>query len=175
LVKTAQDHGVNLRIIESMLAVNDTRKHAMARRVASAVGGYLRGKSIGVLGLTFKPDTDDMREAPSLTLVVGLQDLGAVVRAYDPVGMEQARHELPDIEYCGDAYSCARGADALVIVTEWAQFRALDLTRLKREMANPIIIDLRNIYRPDEMARIGFTYESIGRPSIQHQLIPATI
>jgi len=153
LVKTAQDHGVNLRIIESVLAVNDTRKRAMARRVASAVGGYLRGKSIGVLGLTFKPDTDDMPEAPSLSLVVGLQDLGAVVRAYDPVGMEQARHELPDIEYCGDD-SCARGADALVIVNEWAQFRALDLTRLKREMANPIIIDLRNIYRPDEMARM---------------------
>jgi UDPglucose 6-dehydrogenase len=174
LLKTAQDHGINLRIIESVLAVNDTRKRAMARRVAGALGGHLRGKSIGVLGLTFKPDTDDMREAPSLSLVVGLQDLGAVVRAYDPVGMEQARCELPDIEYCSDAYACAQGVDALVIVTEWAQFRALDLRRLKREMAQPIIIDLRNIYRPDDMAQIGFTYESIGRPSIHHELIPAT-
>ena len=173
LLKTAQDHGVNLRIIESVLAVNDTRKRAMARRVAGALGGNLRGKSIGVLGLTFKPDTDDTREAPSLSLVVGLQDLGAIVRAYDPVGMGRARLELPDIEYCSDAYACARGADALVIVTEWAQFRALDLARLKQEMAKPIIIDLRNIYRPDEMARAGFTYESIGRPSVHHELIPA--
>jgi UDPglucose 6-dehydrogenase len=165
VLKTAEDHGVHLRIIESVLAVNDTRKRAMARRVASALGGYLRGKVIGVLGLTFKPDTDDMREAPSLSLIVGLRDLGAVVRAYDPAGMEQARQELPDIAYCGDAYDCARGADALVIVTEWAQFRALDFARLKREMAKPIIVDLRNIYRPQDMARIGFTYESIGRRS----------
>jgi UDPglucose 6-dehydrogenase len=168
VLKTAEDHGVHLRIIESVLAVNDARKRAMVRRVASAVGGDLRGKVIGVLGLTFKPDTDDMREAPSLSLIVGLQDLGAVVRAYDPAGMEQARLELPDIAYCDDAYACARAADALVIVTEWAQFRALDLARLKREMAKPIIIDLRNIYRPDDMAQIGFTYESIGRRSI-HQ------
>jgi UDPglucose 6-dehydrogenase len=158
-----------------VLAVNATRKRAMARKVASALGGHLRGKAIGVLGLTFKPDTDDMREAPSLSLVVGLQDLGAIVRAYDPVGMEQARRELPDIEYCSDAYACARGADALVIVTEWAQFRALDLARLKQEMVQPIIIDLRNIYRPDDMARLGFTYESVGRPSIHHGLIPASI
>jgi UDPglucose 6-dehydrogenase len=172
LLKTAQDHGINLRIIESVLAVNDTRKRAMARRVASAMGGHIRGKSIGVLGLTFKPDTDDMREAPSLSLVAGLQDLGAVVRAYDPVGMEQARQELPNIEYCSDAYVCARGADALVIVTEWAQFRALDLAKLKGEMAKPIIIDLRNIYRPDDMARIGFTYESIGRRSIHQGIDP---
>jgi UDPglucose 6-dehydrogenase len=159
LVKTAQDHGVNLRIIESVLAVNETRKRAMARKVAVALGGHLRGKTIGVLGLTFKPDTDDMREAPSLSLIVGLQDPGAVVRAYDPAGMKQARQELPDIEYCRDAYACARGVDALVILTEWAQFRALDLTKLKREMAKPIVIDLRNVYRPDDMARAGFRRE----------------
>ena len=116
-----------------------------------------------------------MREAPSLSLIAGLQDLGAVVRAYDPAGMEQARQELPNIAYCGDAYACARGADALVIVTEWAEFRALDFARLKREMAKPIIIDLRNIYRPDDMARMGFVYESIGRRSVHHGLIPATI
>jgi UDPglucose 6-dehydrogenase len=164
-VKTAQDHGINLRVVESVLAVNDARKRAMARRVACALGGQLRGKTIGVLGLTFKPDTDDMREAPSLSLIVGLQDQGARVKAYDPIGMEQARRELPNLDYCDDAYSCAQGADALVIVTEWAQFRALDLSRLKREMAQPIIVDLRNIYRPDEMARFGFIYESIGRPA----------
>lgn len=164
LVKTAQDHGVNLRIIEAVLAVNETRKRAMARKVADTLNGQLRGKTIAVLGLTFKPDTDDMREAPSLSLIVGLLDLGAIVKAYDPAGMEHARRELPDLEYCSDAYSCAKGADALVIVTEWAQFRALDLARLKREMAQPIIVDLRNIYRPAEMAQFGIAYESIGRP-----------
>ena len=104
-----------------------------------------------------------MREAPSIPLISGLQELGAIVKAFDPVGMDHARRELPDVDYCGDAYACASGADALVIVTEWAQFRALDLARLKREMAKPVIVDLRNIYRPDEMERMGFTYESIGR------------
>ena len=118
-----------------------------------------------MLGLTFKPNTDDMREAPSIQLITGLQDMGATVQAYDPVGMEQARIELPDIIYCDDPYACAAKADALVIVTEWEQFRALDLTRLKKEMAQPVIVDLRNIYRPDEMAEYGFTYESVGRPS----------
>jgi len=121
---------------------------------------------VAVLGLTFKPDTDDMREAPSSPLVTGLLDMGAKVRAHDPVGMEQARKELPDIEYCGDPYECARGADALVIVTEWVQFRALDLARLKGEMAQPVVIDLRNIYRPEDMAAHGFSYESVGRPPV---------
>ena len=142
LIKSAQDHGVQLRIIESVLTVNETRKRSMARRVACALGGDLRGKSIGVLGLTFKPDTDDIREAPSLSLIVGLQDLGAVVRAYDPEGMDQARAELRNVEYCEDAYCLCPDADALVIVTEWAQFRALDLERLREEMAKPVIIDL---------------------------------
>ena len=165
LVKTAQDHGVPLRIVEAVLAVNDNRKRAMARKVATALGGSLRGKTVGVLGLTFKPNTDDMREAPSIQLITALQDMGATVQAYDPVGMEQARIELPDIIYCDGPYACAAKADALVIVTEWEQFRALDLTRLKKEMAQPVIVDLRNIYRPDEMAEYGFTYESVGRPS----------
>ena len=120
----------------------------MARKVSQALGGALRGKTIGVLGLTFKPDTDDMRDAPSIPLVTGLIDLGATVRAFDPVGMEQARHELPNIQYCKDAYECASGTDALVIVTEWVQFRALDLDRLKEETANPLMVDLRNVYRP---------------------------
>src|SRR6266568_592819 len=165
LVKIAQDHDVPLRIVEAVLAVNDNRKRAMARKVAGAVGGSLRGKTIAVLGLTFKPETDDMREAPSIPLITGLLDMGAKVRAHDPVGMEQARRELPDIEYSDDPYVCARGADALVIVTEWVQFRALDLERLKREMARPVVVDLRNIYRPEDMAALGFTYESVGRPS----------
>src|SRR5215475_7211287 len=131
LVKIALDHDVQLRIVEAVLSVNDNRKRAMARKVSNAAGGNLRGKTVAVLGLTFKPDTDDMREAPSIPLVTGLLDMGAKVRAHDPAGMEAARHELPDIEYCDDPYLCARGADALVIVTEWVQFRALDLDRLK--------------------------------------------
>ena len=166
LVKTALDHDVPLRIVEAVLAVNDNRKRAMARKVASALGGNLRGKNIAVLGLTFKPDTDDMREAPSIPLVTGLLDLGAKVRAYDPVGMDAAKHELPNIEYAKDAYDCAKGADALVIVTEWVQFRALDLTRLKREMVQPVIVDLRNIYRREDMKALGFTYESVGRGAV---------
>lgn len=164
LFKTALDHDVQLKIVEATLTANDNRKRAMARKVANVLGGELRGKTIGVLGLTFKPDTDDMREAPSIPLINGLIDFGAKVRAYDPVGMEQARKELPEIEYCKDAYECARQADALVIVTEWRQFRALDLKRIKQEMKHPVVVDLRNIYRPDEMAAHGFTYESIGRP-----------
>jgi UDPglucose 6-dehydrogenase len=165
LVKTGQDHDAPLRIVEAVLSVNDIRKRAMARKVAAALGGNLRGRTIGVLGLTFKPNTDDMREAPSIPLITALQDLGAIVRAYDPVGMDQAKRELPDVTYCDSTYSCAANADALVIVTEWEQFRALDLARLKKEMAQPVIVDLRNIYRPDEMAEHGFTYESIGRPA----------
>src|SRR4030088_2526765 len=162
LVKIALDHDVQLRIVEAVLAVNDNRKRAMARKVSAAVG-KLRGTPAPVPGPTFKPDTDDMREAPSIPLVTGLLDMGAKVRAHDPVGMEQARRELPDIEYCDDPYVCVRGADAMVIITEWAQFRALDLKRVKREMAQPVVVDLRNIYRPKDMAALGFIYESVGR------------
>jgi UDPglucose 6-dehydrogenase len=163
LIKTAQDHDAPMRIVEAVVAVNDNRKRAMARKVAAVFGGTLRGKTISVLGLTFKPNTDDMRESPSIPLITALQDLGAKIRAYDPEGMEQAKTELSEICYCDGPYSCAEGADALVIVTEWEQFRALDLDRLKREMACPIIVDLRNIYRPDEVIAHGFRYESIGR------------
>ena len=163
LVKIALDHDAPLRIVEAVLGVNDNRKRAMARKVSHALGGNLRGKTVAVLGLTFKPDTDDMREAPSIPLVTGLLDMGAIVRAYDPVGMEPAKSELPDITYCEDAYDCAKGADALVIVTEWVQFRALDLPRLKATMKQPVIVDLRNVYRPEEMAAAGFAYEGVGR------------
>ncbi|NOJ46585.1 UDP-glucose dehydrogenase family protein [Bradyrhizobium archetypum] len=162
LVKIAQDHDVQLRIVEAVLGVNDNRKRAMARKVSNAAGN-LRGKTVAVLGLTFKPDTDDMREAPSIPLVTGLLDMGAKVRAHDPVGMEQAKKELPDIEYCDDPYECVKGADAMVIVTEWVQFRALDLDRIKGAMAQPVVVDLRNIYRADDMAAHGFIYESVGR------------
>jgi UDPglucose 6-dehydrogenase len=165
LVKTAEDHGVPLRIVEAVLAVNEVRKRAMARKVAAVFGGNLRNRTIGVLGLAFKPNTDDMREAPSIPLITALQDLGARVQAYDPVSMEQAKLELPDVTYCDNPYSCAMKADALVIVTEWEQFRALDMTRLKKVMARPVIVDLRNVYGPGEMAEHGFTYASVGRPA----------
>jgi UDPglucose 6-dehydrogenase len=164
LIKTAHDHGTPLRIVETVMAVNEQRKRAMARKVAGALGGNLRGKKIAVLGLTFKPNTDDMREAPSITLITALQDMGATVAAYDPAGMDQAKMLLSDIAYADDAYLCAEGADALVIVTEWEQFRALDLTRLKTIMAQPVIVDLRNVYRPEHMAEQGFVYRSVGRP-----------
>ena len=167
LIKIAQDHDVQLRIVEAVLGVNDSRKRAMARKVANAVGASLRGKTVAVLGLTFKPDTDDMREAPSIPLVTGLLDMGAKVRAHDPAGMQQARKELPDIEYCDDPYLCAKSADAVVLVTEWVQYRAMDLTRLKREMARPVVVDLRNIYRREDMLAHGFTYESVGRPPMK--------
>ncbi len=163
LLQTALDNDVPLRIVESVVAVNDHRKRAMARKVANALGGNLRGRQIGVLGLTFKPNTDDMREAPSIPLITALRDQGASVRAYDPAGMEQAKAELPDIEYADNPYECAKDADALVLVTEWEQFRALDLGRLKREMKQPIIVDLRNIYPREVMAEHGFAYEGVGQ------------
>jgi UDPglucose 6-dehydrogenase len=162
LMKTAQDHDTPLRIVETVVAVNDARKRAMARKVAAALGGDVRDKTIAVLGLTFKPNTDDMREAPSLALITALEDMGANVRAYDPAGMEQAKKLLTDIVYCDGPYECAKGADALVIVTEWEQFRALDLGKLKQVMASPVLIDLRNIYRPEEMLRHGFVYANVG-------------
>src|SRR5882672_4008994 len=163
LIKTAQDYDVPLRILEVVNSVNDTRKRAMARKVAAPFGGNLRGKTVAVLGLTFKPNTDDMREAPSIPLITALQDMGATVRAYDPAGMEQARPLLNDVTYCDGPYACAEGADALVIATEWEQFRALDFDRLKRVMSSPVLVDLRNVYRTDDMLAKGFSYASVGR------------
>src|SRR5512143_745790 len=163
LIKTGQDHEAPLRIVEAVVAVNDQRKRAMARKVSAALGGELRGKTVAVLGLTFKPNTDDMREAPSIPLITALQDMGAKVRAFDSVGMEQAKSVIGNVTFCNDAYSCAEGASALVIVTEWEQFRALDFERLKTVMAQPVLVDLRNVYRPEEIARHGFVYESVGR------------
>src|SRR6266571_5169177 len=163
LIKTGQDHEAPLRLVETVAAVNDQRRRAMARKVSAALGGNMRGKTVAVLGLTFKPNTDDMREAPSIPLITALQDMGAKVRAYDPVGIEQAKAVLAEVTYCDSAYACAEGADALVIVTEWEQFRALDLARLKRTMARPVVVDLRNVYRPEDMTKHGFIYVGVGR------------
>jgi UDPglucose 6-dehydrogenase len=168
LIKTAQDHDVPLRILEAVAGVNDTRKRAMARKVSSVFAGVLRGKTVGILGLTFKPNTDDMREAPSIPLIMALQDMGATVRVYDPVGMDQAKQVLSDVTYCRGPYDCLEEADAAVIVTEWEQFRALDFERVKGLMACPVIVDLRNIYHPDDMKRQGFAYAGVGRsPNFQ--------
>jgi UDPglucose 6-dehydrogenase len=164
LLKTAQDYGVALRIVEAVSGVNDQRKRAMARKVVTALGGSVRGKTVAVLGLTFKPNTDDIRDSPAIALITALHDLGAAVRGYDPAGMEQAKPLLPAVHYCDSAYSAAAGADAVVIATEWEQFRALDLARLKSAMAQPVIVDLRNIYRADEMKRAEFRYFAVGRP-----------
>ncbi len=164
LVKTAQDYGAPTRLIETTVEVNDARKKAMAGKVAAAIGAEdLAGKTIGVLGLTFKPNTDDMRDAPSLDIIPALQALGAKVQAFDPEGAKEAAHMLKDVDFKTGAYEAAEGVDALVLITEWDQFRALDLDRLKLLMKAPVVVDLRNVYKPGEMVRHGFTYASIGR------------
>jgi UDPglucose 6-dehydrogenase len=163
LLKTANDFGAPQRIVETVVAVNDARKRAMGQKVINALGGSVTGKTIGVLGLTFKQNTDDMRESPSIAIIETLQQAGATIRAYDPEGMEQAKLVLKDIAYCANAYETAQGADALVIITEWDAFRALDLQRLKGLLKQPILIDLRNIY-PRKLAEdAGFSYTAVGR------------
>jgi UDPglucose 6-dehydrogenase len=163
LVKTAQDAGSPLRLIETTVSVNDQRKRAMARRLVGACGGSVRGKTIALLGLTFKANTDDMREAPSLSIAQALIDMGAKIRAYDPEGMAHARTLFdPSVDYAQDPYACASGADALLLVTEWDEFRALDLERLADMMRSRILVDLRNVYAREEVARSGFHYVNIG-------------
>jgi UDPglucose 6-dehydrogenase len=162
LIKTAQDMESPLRLVETVVAVNDQRKRAMARKVIAACGGSVRGKRIAILGLAFKPNTDDMREAPSLSIVTALLDAGAEIVAYDPEAMASAKTLMPEIAYAPDAYSCLEGADALVIVTEWDAFRALDLGRVKAALRHPVVVDLRNIYRSGEMRERGFTYINVG-------------
>jgi UDPglucose 6-dehydrogenase len=165
LVKTAEDAGSPMRLIETTVAINEHRKRAMARKVAAACGSEMRGRKVAVLGLTFKPNTDDMREAPSLSIIQGLLDQGASVTAYDPEGMAQARELLGEaIAYASGPYACAEGADALVIVTEWNQFRALDLARMKSLMRSAVLVDLRNIYRAEEVMKHGFRYTGVGQP-----------
>ncbi|KQQ60912.1 UDP-glucose 6-dehydrogenase [Rhizobium sp. Leaf311] len=165
LAKTAQDYDSPVRLIETTIAINDNRKRAMGRKVIAAVGGDIRGKKIAVLGLTFKPNTDDMRDSPAIAVVQTLQDAGAKVTGYDPEGMANARPLMDGMDYAAGPYEAAQGADAVVIVTEWNQFRALDLDRLKSIMAAPVFVDLRNIYRPEEVTAHGFTYAGIGRSS----------
>jgi UDPglucose 6-dehydrogenase len=163
LIRTAQEAGAPVRIVESVTAANEARKRRMAEKVLDACGGSVTGKTIAVLGLAFKPNTDDMREAASLTIIPMLQAMGARVRAYDPEAMGQARPLLPQTEFCEDPYTCAMGAHALVILTEWDAFRALAMDRVKEALAQPVVIDMRNIYRPADMRRRGFHYVSVGR------------
>jgi UDPglucose 6-dehydrogenase len=165
LVRTAGEAGAGLAIVETVLRVNEARKRRMADKIAAACGGSLAGKSLAVLGLTFKPNTDDMRDAPSLEILPRLIAAGARVRAFDPEGMDEAKRLMPELVYSQDAYQTMEGADALILLTEWNEFRGLDLGRVKGLLVNPLVIDLRNIYQPQEMAAAGLSYLSIGRPA----------
>jgi len=165
LLRTAGEAGGGLAIVETVLRVNEARKCRMADKIAAACGGSLAGKSLAVLGLTFKPNTDDMRDAPSLEILPRLIAAGARIRAFDPEGMDEARKLMPELVYCRDADQTMEGADALILLTEWNEFRGLDLGRVRDLLASPLVIDLRNIYQPQEMAAVGFSYLSIGRPA----------
>jgi UDPglucose 6-dehydrogenase len=164
LIRIGQDFDSPMRLVETTVAINEQRRASMASRIIAACGGDVRGKTIGILGLTFKPNTDDMREAPSIEIIAGLTAAGASIVAYDPQGMDAARSLLGAVHFGDSAYDVASGADALVLVTEWNEFRSLDLARLRNLMRSPVFVDLRNVYRHDEMTRHGFDYRSIGRP-----------
>ncbi len=166
LLKTSQQVGATAKIVEAVIAVNDARKQAMAEKAERAFGG-VNGKTVAILGLTFKPNTDDMRDAPSLVIVPYLQSKGARIRAYDPEGHKEAAKHLGNVELCKDAYEALSGADGVLILTEWNEFRALDLSRVKSLLKRPLMVDLRNIYRPASMAAAGFTYISVGRPAAE--------
>jgi UDPglucose 6-dehydrogenase len=163
LAAIAHQHGLSLKLVETTIGVNAERKSEMTERVIAACGGSVHGKTIAVLGLTFKPNTDDMREAPSLVILPALAAQGAMVRAYDPAGMEEARKLMPGLETAPDPYACMEGADAVVIITEWDQFRVLDLDRVKAALRTPVIVDLRNVYTPADFTGRGMTYVGIGR------------
>ena len=165
LLKTAEDHDVPSRIVEAVVQVNDSRKRAMGRKIIQAMGGDARGKTVGLLGVTFKPNTDDMRDAPSIAIAQALQDAGANVVAYDPEGMEAAKSVMPGVTFKSDPYAVADGADALALVTEWDAFRALDLAKIAKTMNSPVLVDLRNVYKAEEAVRHGLRYSSIGRPT----------
>jgi len=167
LTETARRHGAPVKIVEAMIEVNTARKAAMVDKIIAACGGSVQGKTLAVLGLTFKPNTDDLRAAPSLVILPSLAVNGATVRAYDPAGMDEARKLIPELETAPDPYACMDGADALVILTEWDQFRALDLDRAKKALRHPLVVDLRNIYQPAEMAAKGFIYVSVGREDVR--------
>jgi UDPglucose 6-dehydrogenase len=167
LARTAQEAGAPVSLVETTVKVNETRKEKMAARIIRACGGSVEGKTIAVLGLTFKPNTDDMRESASLAIIPALQRAGATIRAFDPEGMEEARKLLEDVAFCEGAYDAMESADAVVILTEWNEFRALDLRRVRELLRSPTIIDLRNIYKPADMADAGFYYFSIGRRAVE--------
>jgi UDPglucose 6-dehydrogenase len=164
LVRTAEEYGAPIGLVEHVVASNDRRKKAMAARIVEACGGTIKGKTIAVLGVTFKPNTDDMRDSPSLNIIPALQAAGAEIRAFDPEGMKEAKELLAGVTWCQDAYEAMEGADALTVLTEWNEFRALDTGRMKKNLNAPVVIDLRNIYNPAEMKDAGFTYSCIGRP-----------
>jgi UDPglucose 6-dehydrogenase len=166
LLKTAEDYDSPTRIVEAVVKVNESRKRAMGRKVLDAIGGIegARGRKVALLGLTFKPNTDDMRDSPAIAVAQTLTDAGVEVHAYDPEGMELAKPLMPKVVMCSNPYEAIEGADAIAIVTEWDAFRALDLNRVKQLAKAPVIVDLRNIYRPEEMAAKGFAYSSVGRP-----------
>lgn len=166
LVRSARDAEAPITIVEQVIAVNAERKEAMARKIIAACGGNVEGKTIAVLGLTFKPNTDDMRDSPSLVIVPRLIEAGATVRTFDPVGMDEAKKLLDGPVWCQDAYDAMDGADAVAILTEWNEFRGLDFARMDSLLTQPIMVDLRNIYRPEEMAAAGFHYTSVGRTSV---------
>ncbi len=163
LVQTAQQYGIDLSIVENVVKANDARKLAMAERVLKALGDHPVGKTVGVLGITFKPNTDDMRDAPSLDIIPALQAAGVNIQAYDPAGQHEAEKLLPNVTWCSDAYAAIKGADVAVLITEWNEFRALDLRKVKSLMQQPVMVDLRNVYKPDEIRAAGFSYTSIGR------------
>jgi len=167
LVRSAELAETPLSIVETVLQVNEARKARMAERIAAACGGSVAGKTLAVLGLTFKPNTDDMRDSPALAILPALCEAGAAVRAFDPEGMAEAKKLMPELDYCNDAYATMAGADALVLITEWNEFRALDLGRVKSLLRHPVVVDLRNIYEPDEMRGAGLVYHSIGRPAAE--------
>ena len=165
LSKLAREFGLSLRLVEATITVNEQRIQSMAKKIISANGGSVRGKTIAILGLTFKPNTDDLREAPSLAIIKNLQNAGARIAAYDPVGMRSAKVLTDGVKFCSDAYDAALGADAIVLVTEWPAFRVLDLVRLRALMAGPVFVDLRNVYSREEVADHGFAYFGLGKPS----------
>jgi len=167
LTRTAREAGAPTRIVEAVVKVNEERKTGMSKKIIAACGGDVAGKTIAILGLTFKPNTDDMRDSPSLDIIPALQKAGAQIRAFDPEGMKEAKKYLDGIDYCDDAYQALAGADAVVILTEWNEFRALDFARFKAEVARPLLIDLRNIYAPEEMMKLNIDYHSIGRAAVK--------
>jgi UDPglucose 6-dehydrogenase len=172
-VRTAEEMKAPLAIVDTVMRVNDARKRRMAHRIKEICGGDVSGKTLAVLGLTFKPNTDDMRDSPSLAILPALHDAGATIRVFDPEGMGEAKKLMPELDYCADAYATMAGADALILITEWNAFRALDLDRVRELLRTPVVIDLRNIYKPADMEAAGLAYHSIGRPSITPEGLPA--